>query len=249
MGTSRLKIKYGWKPDLPDHRDFLFKGPAAPIVLPEKVDLRPGCTAVEDQGELGSCTANAIAGAVEFLEKKLGMEYQELSRLFVYYNERRMEGTVNEDSGAMLRSGIKSLVDYGYCEEPEWPYDISKFTVKPGMCCYLKAKHRSISSYHRLLNLNDMLTCLAEGFPFVFGISIYTSFESDEVAKTGVVPMPQPTEYSLGGHAVCAVGYDQTTQRFIVRNSWGPTWGDKGYFTIPYEYVTKLGDDFWVIHK
>lgn len=123
---------YGWLPDLPDHRD-LFYSAVAPrmIALPRKVDMRSKCSPVEDQGQLGSCTANALVGALEFLEIKDGAPFADVSRLFVYYNERVIEVTVNQDSGAFIRDGIKSLAKQGVCTEPEWPYKISKFTTKP----------------------------------------------------------------------------------------------------------------------
>lgn len=251
MKTSANNRKYGWKKDLPDNRDFVYKPKnfLSNIVVPCKVDLRKQCSAIDDQGQLGSCTANALAGHLEFLEIKEKTTYQDASRLFIYYNERVIEEDVNEDAGAALRDGIKSLSNEGWCDEKLWPYDISKFTVKPPVDAYLKATEKKISSYHRLDTLQDMLACLAEGYPFVFGITVFESFESSDVANNGVVPMPDPAEKSLGGHAVMAVGYNKKTKRFTVRNSWGKDWGQSGYFTIPFEYVTKLGDDYWTIRK
>jgi C1A family cysteine protease len=241
--------KYGWIPDRPDHRDLLYKIIKPKLTLPQKVDLTLQCSPVENQGQLGSCTANALVGNLEFLELKENIPYLDLSRLFIYYNERLIEGTVKEDSGATLRDGIKSLVKAGYCSEKMWEYDIKKFAQKPSIRCYLEARHHRIKEYRSLLTQNDLLTCLAEGYPFVFGISIYESFESDKVAKTGIIPMPTLSERNLGGHAVMAVGYDRTKQVFIVRNSWGIGWGNKGYFTLPFNYLEKLGSDYWTIRK
>jgi C1A family cysteine protease len=246
------KPRYGWVPDLPDHRDLLYGAlRVAPLVLPEHIDLRPTCSPVENQGNLGSCTGNALAGALEFLERKDKVTFIDLSRLFIYYNERVIEGTVKSDSGAMIRDGIKTLKKQGVCSEIKWPYVISKFAVKPKSACYKEALNHQITSYHRILTLNEMRACLAEEFPFVFGFTVYESFESQEVARTGIVNMPQPNEGTLGGHAVLAVGYDDSEKRFIVRNSWGTDWGQKGYFTIPYDYVAdrNLSDDFWTIRK
>jgi C1A family cysteine protease len=249
---SVQKLRYGWIPDVPDQRDLLYSAvrPAA-IALPPHIDLRPTCPSVEDQGNLGSCTGNALAGAIEFLERKDRVLFVDASRLFIYYNERVMEGTVKSDSGAMIRDGIKTLKNLGVCSETRWPYIISKFAVKPGTACYHEALNRQITSYHRIMTLDEMRACLAEGFPFVFGFTVYESFESQAVAQTGIVPMPQPTERTLGGHAVLAVGYDDGQRRFIVRNSWGPGWGQKGYFTIPYEYLANrnLADDLWTIRR
>lgn len=243
--------KHGWVPDLPDHRDHLFGAlRAIPATLPPHVDLRPGCSPVEDQGDLGSCTANALAGAMEFLLKTENA-FVDVSRLFIYYNERVIEHTTGSDSGAMLRDGIKALAKQGVCKEPLCPYDVAKFTQKPAARCYLEAKSRLITSYERLSTLAEMKACLAGGFPFVFGFTVYDSFESAAVAKSGVVNMPGKGEKVLGGHAVMAVGYDDATKRIIVRNSWGPAWGQEGYFTMPYDYMTNrnLSDDFWTIRK
>jgi C1A family cysteine protease len=240
---------YGWIPDRPDHRDFLYSAIAPKVKLPLKVDLRSECSSIENQGHLGSCTANALAGNLQFLERVSGQIYKDVSRLFIYYNERAIEGTVGFDSGAMIRDGIKALVKDGVCPESSWPYDISKFTRKPTAVCYKEGLKRRITSYHRLQTLGEMLNCLAEGFPFVFGFTVYESFESLKVAQTGLVPMPKKSERALGGHAVMAAGYDQKQKRFIVRNSWGPQWGQAGYFTMPYAYVETSADDFWTIRQ
>ncbi len=248
-----LKTKgYGWKPDLPDHRDHTYAAPVQVLsTLPPKIDLRPQCpTTVYNQGQLGSCTGNAIAGAIEFDLLKQKKQDMIPSRLFIYYNERDIEGTADQDSGAMIRDGMKSVGTQGACAETEWPYDINNFTEKPSQNCYDDALKTRAKSYSRVLRtLNQMKGCLASGYPFVFGFSVYESFESEEVAKSGIVQMPSPQEQLLGGHAVLAVGYDDSQHRFIVRNSWGDAWGMKGYFTMPYAYLLdgNLSDDFWTI--
>ena len=246
------KSGYGWVPDLPDQRDYLFRAVRkVPAKLPSSVDLRPLCSKVEDQGDLGSCTGNALAGALEFLERKDKVSFVDFSRLFIYYNERLIEHSVHSDSGAMIRDGIKTLAKYGVCSERTWPYVISRFDVKPVAGCYKEALTHTITSYHRILTLDEMRTCLAEGFPFVFGFTVYDSFESQQVARTGVVNMPGKGETVAGGHAVLAVGYNDVKKRFIVRNSWGAGWGMKGYFTMPYAYLKdrNLSDDFWTIRR
>jgi len=245
----RYGQSYGWIPDTPDHRDFLYSSIAPKVKLPTKVDLRSEDSPIENQGRLGSCTANALAGHLQFLEKIRGQAYQDVSRLFIYYIERSIEGTINFDSGAMIRDGIKGLAQFGVCPEVIWPYDITKFTRKPTVTCYKQALKNRIVSYHRLQTLDEMLNCLAERYPFVFGFTVYESFETLKVAKTGIAPMPKKTERTLGGHAVMAIGYDQKEKRFIVRNSWGEEWGQAGYFTLPYAYLETLADDFWTIRQ
>lgn len=172
------------------------------------------------------------------------------SRLFIYYNERVIEHTVDIDSGAMIRDGIKSVHAQGACRETTWPYVISQFDDRPSPGAYEEACRHLVSGYQRILrSLSQMKGCLAAGYPFVFGFTVYDSFLSDAVASTGHVPMPGPAETIDGGHAVVAVGYDDATHRFLVRNSWGTAWGLKGYCTMPYTYLLEeqLADDFWTV--
>ena len=226
---------------------------AAPVVLPPSVDLTPLCPPVYDQGQIGSCTANAIAGAIEFDRLKQKVQDFTPSRLFIYWNERFLEGGLTQtyqDSGAQIRDGIKSVAAQGDCPETEWPYKATKYTTKPLTRCYADALKYKAVNYARLTpTLNQLKQCLASGFPFVFGFTVYESFESDQVASTGHAPMPAKGESSIGGHAVVGVGYNDANQWFIVRNSWGPKWGMKGYFTLPYVYLTddNLASDFWTI--
>jgi C1A family cysteine protease len=244
--------KYGWTRDLPDHRDHLYAAPPQKLAaLPPSFDLRPQCPPVYDQGQLGSCTANAIAGAIQFdqMKQKLNPVFTP-SRLFIYYNERAIEGTVASDSGAQIRDGVKSVGQQGDCPETEWPYDITKFAQKPPSSCYSDARKYKVVSYQRITqSLAQMRGCLASGSPFVFGFTVYQAFESPDVAKSGLVPLPGPKEQSIGGHAVMAVGYDDGSQTVTVRNSWGSAWGLAGYFKLPYAYIQdpNLASDFWNI--
>lgn len=242
---------FGWVRDLPDSRDFMYSAPLPHLgKLPPKVDLRDQCPAVYDQGQLGSCTANGIGAAIEFDQRKQGRKEFVPSRLFIYYNERVIEGHVNEDSGAQIRDGIKAVAKLGAPPETMWPYDIAKFTKKPGAPVYAEAKKDLVKTYARVPQLqSQMQGCLADGFPFVFGFTVYESFESDAVARTGIVPMPALTEQVLGGHCVVAVGYDNAGRHFIVRNSWGVKWGLQGYCMMPYEYLLnpQYASDFWTV--
>ena len=172
------------------------------------------------------------------------------SRLFIYYNERVIENTVNSDSGAQIRDGIKVVAKQGVPPESDWLYDITKFADKPPANAFSDAAKNRVTSYHRISRaLNQFKGCLASGYPFVLGFTVYDAFESAQVAHTGQLNMPQPGESVVGGHAVMAVGYDDTNQWFIIRNSWGPDWGMAGYFTMPYQYLMEpnLSDDFWTI--
>ena len=243
-------MKYGWKPDLPDARDHKFKVPRFRGGLPSSVDLRASCPAIYDQGELGSCTANAIGAAVQFDLMKQGLIGFVPSRLQIYYCERVIEHSVAQDAGAEIRDGIKVVAKTGAAHEDLWPYDVAKFAKKPPKPVYVSAAKTRVSSYERLTpTLNLMKACLAAGFPFVFGFSVYESFESDRVAKTGKMPVPKPSEQLLGGHAVMACGYSDAKKAMLVRNSWGPDWGLKGCFWMPFAVIanTNMCDDFWTI--
>jgi C1A family cysteine protease len=242
---------FGWQRDLPDARDFMYSAPMPHLAkMPAHVDLRAQCPAVYDQGQLGSCTANGIGAAVEFDQRKQKKTEYVPSRLFIYYNERAIEGTVNQDSGAQIRDGIKVVAQLGAPPESMLPYDISKFTQKPSAAVYAEAKKDLVKVYARVQQVqSQMMGCLADGYPFVFGFTVYESFESDQVAKTGIVPMPSPGEQVLGGHCVVAVGYDTKTRQFLIRNSWGVNWGQAGYCMMPFEYLlnSQYSSDFWTI--
>ena len=241
--------RFGWLADIPDTRDFLYTAIRPKMRLPGAVDLRGNCSPVEDQGQLGSCTANALAGNIEFLDYSADHKCTDVSRLFIYYNERVIEHTTDSDSGAMLRDGIKTLAKSGVCAEEMWPYQIARFAKKPAARCYADGLRHRIMTYHRIRTIDEMLACLADDFPFVFGFSVYESFESAKVARTGVMPVPEKTEKVLGGHAVMAVGYNLKDKRLLARNSWGAGWGKKGYFTMPFQCVETQADDFWTIRK
>jgi C1A family cysteine protease len=245
-----IKRKWGWTRDLPDHRDKLYRVEAdseiqAITTLPTSVNLRPKMPPVYDQGQLGSCVSNAISGNLQFIHPDIGVP----SRLFIYYNMRVMENSVKYDSGAQVRDGIKSVASLGVCTESLWPYNINKFKSKPWCWCYKQAKKDIFRVYLKVKGLQEMKTCLAAGFPFVFGFTCYDAFESDEVSRTGILNYPGPNESVVGGHSVLCCGFDDATQRVTVRNSYGPDWGQEGYFSMPYSYIDnpQLTNDCWTV--
>ena len=249
MSTLRI---YNHKKGLPDARDFKFSVQlrlAAKQNLPVAVDLRSlfpkFIPAVLDQGSLGSCTANAASNALRFLLRKEKIKDWQPSRLYIYWFSRFLEGTTNEDSGAYIRDVMTAIHTYGACDETLLPYNVNKYKLKPSNSAVRAATPHTrdfkyLSVDPTLLSIKQ---CLNAGFPIVFGIEVYESFESDYVARTGIVPMPNiSTEQFLGGHAITMYGYDDSKKSFIVMNSWGVKWGDKGYFYLPYDYLVYMSD-------
>jgi C1A family cysteine protease len=238
-----------WKEDKLDTRDYLYQATAKSN--PKIVDLRLYCSTIENQGSLGSCTGQSIAGAIELLNKRNGNP-TDVSRLFIYYYERLMLGTINYDSGAYIRDGIKATNKYGASLERYWPYDIKRFKQEPINEAKIDAQQRKVTRYERVLNFNGCIDALSNGYPVVMGFRVYDSFMTASVAKTGNMPYPNTKrERLLGGHAVLLVGYNQTKKMFIARNSWGTGWGDKGYFYMPFNVVTNTGmsSDYWIIKE
>ena len=264
--SPRRRFALGWVPDLPDHRDLVYSAPLARLRrLASSVDLRSQFPwPAYDQGPIGSCTANAIAGAIQFGRAK---EHQTPdftpSRLFIYYNERAIEHTIPIDAGAQIRDGIKSVARQGACKETTWPYEPvpanphtmlfpqdSPPVTKPSATAVAEARDYQTIAYFRLQqSLAQMKGCLADGFPFVFGFSVYDSLYDADGDPVTVLPMPSGTDNLLGGHAVLAVGYNDAKQQFTIRNSWGPQVQDHGYFYMPYSYLVddNLATDFWTI--
>ena len=241
-------------------RDKHYSAPRLAAPLPAAVDLRTNMPPVYYQGALGSCTANAIAAAWDFEHHLQGNSFITPSRLFIYYNERKIEGTIQQDAGAQIRDGLITVTKDGVCRELIWPYNISAFTLRPIYLCYQQAlKEQVLQSQRVTQDLVTMKTVLATGHPIVIGFSVYASFETDAVTKTGLVPIPKPGEQLLGGHAVVVVGYSDALKMpgakdsgaFLVRNSWGKSWGLQGHCWMAYEYLTnkKMAHDFWAILK
>jgi C1A family cysteine protease len=242
---------YGWKPSLPDLRDLHYHAPAHVMAsLPPAVDLSAGVGPVLNQGQIGSCGPNSSDSLIMFDQQKQSLPVASVSRLLIYYYSRLLMGTVQQDSGVNNRDMLKALNQYGFCDESLWPYDTIRFTSQPPAEAVKAAAPNKIQSY-AVVNqtLGGVKGCLASGFPFLFGFTVYESFESQEVANTGIVPMPQRSERSVGGHDVVICGYDDITQRFKFKNSWG-SWGMGGFGYFPYAYVLdpNLSGDFWVVN-
>jgi subtilisin family serine protease len=238
--------KYHWKPDPVDGVYPIYTMDAIPT-LPASVDMRNYASPVDDQGDLGSCTGNAIAGAIDLLDNKNGKALR-VSRLFIYYQERLIENDVKYDAGAYIHDGIKACTTYGAPLETLWPYNVKQFAVKPSATAYSDALNRKMTGSSKAANFTAVKNALAAGYPVVVGFLVYSSFEN--IGSNGIMPYPNVnTEQLLGGHAVCLVGYNDATQTFIARNSWGSAWGDHGYFYMPYQVIqnTNMSSDFWVI--
>jgi C1A family cysteine protease len=248
---------YGWRPELPDHRDRLFGDHRVvrPLKdLPAKVDLHDLERPIDTQGMQGSCVAQSISANFEMVRAKdFGAgnpgDAFDASRAFIYYEARKRQGWEREDSGCYIRDGVRVCVEQGVPIEFNFPYDPAVYDQAPPAEVYGQARHFQVTEYLRLRNryVEELLTCLADGYSFVGGLTLYESFESDAVARTGMVPMPKRRERMLGGHAVCFTGYDLKAERFRVRNSWGTGWGDGGYFYLPFNYAESeyLAADFW----
>jgi len=249
---SQYNLNYFFDP--PDVRDRLFKSTLLkeidPNSLPSEVDLRPVWGDILDQGSLGSCVSNSVVYQLRHLLKKTGQSADIMSRLFIYYNGRVQSNfPINEDSGLTMRSGFRSVASFGSLPETSYPYVISKFAVEPSDAIYKVAANNKNLTYLSVgQNLSELKKCLKDGYAISFGIALFDSFMTVAVARTGMVPIPNENrEKRIGGHAITIVGYDNSLQCFVISNSWGKSWGDKGYGYVPYSYVLNknYSGDFW----
>lgn len=216
--------------------------------LPAAVDLTPGCPAVYDQLALGSCTANALAGLFQFLQMSQGLASWVPSRLFLYRGERSIEGDVGRDSGAILDDGLAFLASKGICPESRWPYDVGRFAELAPPEAWGEAYHNKLVGPVTIADgdLVGLKSRLVQGYPVAFGIVAFPGLESHSAARTGHVPLPSLGEKPIGGHAILLVGYDALAGTYRFRNSWGPSWGDRGYGTLDEHYIgnPELAADF-----
>ena len=293
MSQTTMKYGMGWLPDYPDFRDHTIHhdevsdklkalGQTDSIMAmlrktalskttktaPARVDLRQWFSPVENQGDLGSCTANAGVGLVEYFEMRSKGRYIDASRLFLYKTSRNMIHSEG-DTGSFLRSTMAALVLFGVPPEEYWPYVIEDFDKEPTAFCYAFAQNYQAMDYYRLDPpgisgpelLKGIKANLASGLPAMFGFTVFSS--CDQADKTGRIPYPTAGEKNIGGHAVVAAGYDdtlkiknttpgakETTGALLIRNSWGDSWGEAGYGWLPYDYVMSgMAIDWWSLLK
>lgn len=237
-------MNYTLVPSKVDPRDYIYTPKGTQIL--NAVDLREWDSLVESQGDLGSCEGNAIVNAYELLIKKeQPAQFAELSRLFVYYNTRVLEGTESEDAGATIRDGLTCVKHIGICTEKLWPYNISKFAVKPTSECYNDAKSRTLTSYKSIKTIESVLEVLNDHIPVVVGMEVFENF-TYLTQEDSVLGFPDKIDQSLGGHAVSIVGYNLDKKLFLAKNSYGTDWGDLGYFWIPFDYLRDHAFEKWM---
>ncbi len=239
----------GWRKQHHDPRDQLLATPEA-AKLPTLASLRSHMPTVRDQGDLGSCTANAGAVMAEFVRwKETGTRPSRFSRLDLYATTRELEGTpLSDDSGCYVRDVLKALTKSGVCYELLWPYIVSRFSTRPPSAAVKDALHHRATSYKAASTLAQIKQSIVDGYPLIFGFDCFESLMTEAVDRTGMIPMPDDGEANIGGHCVTVVGFDDGKKALEIQNSWGTGWGIAGFGWLPYEYVTSgLASDFWTL--
>jgi len=241
----------GWNPDPPSFLDYKFGAAFAPVSMPAAHSLRNNCSPVRNQGNIGSCTGFSTAAAIEYLRRCDSDEFSTIySPLFLYYEAREREGTIDVDCGAYIRTLMDVARKEGAAPESAWKYDEKRFAKLPNPTAYEKAKRWKLGAHYRCETMGQVLQAIAKGFPVVGGFMCHTGMEAPEVNRTGVIPLPRAKrDRPTGGHAVCFIGYDHATRTVEFKNSWGTDWGDAGYGKLPFEYVERrdLSGDFWAV--
>jgi C1A family cysteine protease len=241
--------KFGALRDVHDVRDRMYRACSPAQSLPQQIDLREWGGPIKDQGEEGSCTGHAFSSAREWIARKYERTSPILSPQYLYVEELIADGYFPYDDGAMPRTGCQILTAKGCCEASLYPYVAGKFTAPTAEQSQNACKYK-VGAYHRIGNLADFLSCLADPtpWPVLVGFEIYESFMTQEVADTGVMPIPKPGEQQQGGHEVLCLGYDLAKQTALIQNSWGDDWGQRGYFWMPFEVIASPDTDLWMVH-
>ena len=254
LGYALSKYSLNYIFDTEDSRDYRYKDTLLkavdPNALPSTIDLRSQWGDLFDQGDIGSCVSNSVGYQLRYLIRKSTGKIINMSRLFIYYNGRSISGyPVNQDTGLTMRNGFKSVTSYGAPQETMWPYITSDFADKPSDAAYKSAAgNRNLAYYSVAQNLNEIKKCLKDGYAISFGITLFSSFMTTTVARSGKIPVPnQSVEQRVGGHAMTIIGYEDATSTFIIANSWGQAWGDGGFCHMPYSMIldTSMVGDLW----
>ncbi len=241
--------KFGARRDVHDVRDRMYRASSPARPVPQDMDLREWGGPIKDQGEEGSCSGHAFSSAREWIARKYEKASPTLSAQYLYVEELIADGTFPKDEGAMPRTGCQVLTAKGCCEASLYPHVAGKFAAPTAEQAQNALKYKT-GAYHRIPSLGDLLSCLADPTPWVVpvGFRVYESFMTQQVAETGIMPMPKPGEQQEGGHEVLCLGYNMANHMALMQNSWGERWGQRGYFWMPFEVIASAETDLWMVH-